>query len=104
MKKLLLVFGCLACAELQVFPQGTVNFNNANLTPTPLVYYGDPQAGGTPLLETNWAAQLYYGTPGTPESSLISVESPPGRFRATLGAGTWRGGTRTLVGFYNHGQ
>jgi hypothetical protein len=88
-------------------PQGTVNFNNLLFWPSPdkLVYLGDPLAGGTPLVGSNYFAQLYYGAPGAPESSLIAVPGPPAAFRNPLTGfpGTWIGGTRTLFDFFNNG-
>src|SRR5262245_4670485 len=52
-------------------------------------------------------AQLYYGTQGTPETSLISVTNPPGYFRlpTTSVPGTWTaGGTRWLIGIGDDGE
>ena len=98
--------GCtLLLGTATVFPQGTVNFNNNGLIagnpPSVLVYL----APGFPLVGTNWVAQLYYGAPGSSEVSLIPVATPPAPFRepTTSLPGTWKGGTRTLIGFYNNG-
>ena len=54
--------------------------------------------GGTPLIGTNWFAQLYYGSD---PATLIPVAGAPTRFRApsTSVPGTWVGVTRTLDGF-----
>ncbi len=58
----------------------------------------DPQ--GSPLVGTNWVAQLYYGTAGAPESSLVPVADAPAPFRVptTPLPGTWQGGSRVLPG------
>src|SRR5262245_6537310 len=105
MKRSLLVLGILSLVSSNALPQGYVNFNNNGLfagnPPSVLVYLGDPAKGGTPLVGTNWLAQLYYGAQGSPESNLIPVESAPAHFRVptTSNPGTWSGGTRDLVGF-----
>jgi hypothetical protein len=78
---------------------GFVNFaNNAQFTTmADRRVYAD-FIGGTPLVGTNWAAQLYYGANA---SALIPVTNPPAFFRppGTIFPGTWVGGNRTLYGF-----
>src|SRR5262245_59037196 len=97
MKRTLLLLGTLALVTSSALSQGTVNFNNNGLIagnpPSVLVYLGDPAEDGTPLVGTNWVAQLYYGAPGTPESALVPVESSPALFRppTTSSPGTWIG-------------
>jgi len=107
MKKLLIV-GLLIMASASAFAQGTVNFNNNGLVNPPLpdnlaVFFGDSTAGGHRLTlgDGAYVAQLYFGAPGAPESSLAAVGSPNANFRAatTTLPGTWSGGTRTLTGF-----
>jgi len=51
----------------------------------------------TPVVGTNFVAQLFYGTN---DFNLIAVTNPPAPFRepSTSSPGTWRGGMRTLVG------
>ena len=92
----------MSLAAVAAFAQGTVSFNNNGLLagnpPSILVLNID----GSPLVGTNWLAQLYYGAPGSPESSFIPVNDAPAHFRlpTTSLPGTWaNGGTRTLVGF-----
>jgi hypothetical protein len=84
----------LECAALA---QGEVVFANNVLTPPPdrLVYNPD---GVTPLVGTNWCAQLYYGAN---EASLNPVTAPPQRFfvGTTTPPGIWSGARRTLDGF-----
>jgi len=82
MKRKASIVFLLLCGVSAALPQGTVNFSNRDLNPSPavLVYLGNPFAGGVPLVGTNWVAQLYYGAPGSPESSLIPVNSPPAAF------------------------
>ena len=103
MKKSFLLFAILGFLAATAFSQGTVNFNNLGLGPSLsfLVYY----ERGVPLVGTNFVAQLYYGHPGSEEGSLIPVASPPAPFReaTTSFPGTWRGGSRSLMGFYNNG-
>jgi hypothetical protein len=75
----------------------TVNFNNNSLFTTTadrLVRAED----GTPLVGTNYVAQLYYGASA---GNLIPVSNAPARFRTmtTTAPGTWVGGIRTLSGF-----
>jgi hypothetical protein len=75
-----------------------VDFNNNRTFTTPgdrLVRDSDMT---TPLVGTNYVAQLYYGADA---SSLQPVTSTPARFRVetTASPGTWSGGNRTLTGF-----
>ncbi|MCI0748723.1 MAG: hypothetical protein L0Y58_25220 [Verrucomicrobia subdivision 3 bacterium] len=86
------VFWAVACCA-----QGTVTFVNSGTFPTiadRLVYDID----GSPLVGTNYVAQLYYGADA---SSLQAHTAAPSRFRlpTTASPGTWSGGTRTLTGF-----
>jgi hypothetical protein len=78
--------------------QGTVNFNN-NVFGTPTSRPVLDYPGGHPLIGTDFVAQLYYGSVGTPATSLTPVGAP-GRFRLALttNPGSWMGGTRTLNG------
>lgn len=97
MKKLYIT-GLLVIASISAFAQGTVNFNNNTLAAgAGLVYLGNPASGGTPLVGTNYVAQLYAGAAGATESSLTAVGAV-GKFRVstTTSPGTWSGGTRTL--------
>jgi hypothetical protein len=101
MKKSFLLFAILGFLVPTAFSQGTVNFNNLGLGPN-LSFLVDYEVG-VPLVGTNFVAQLYYGHPGAEE--LIPVASPPAPFReaTTSFPGTWRGGSRSLMGFYNNG-
>ena len=81
------------------FCQGVVTFANNVLSSPPdrLVRDGN----GTPLVGTQWAAQLYYSTQSA--SSLQAHTAAPNRFRnpGSSLAGTWStttGANRTLVG------
>jgi hypothetical protein len=87
---------CLAAAV--GFSQGLVDFRNHVLPESSdhRIYTFDD----TPLVGTNFVAQLYYGSDVW---TLRPVLSSPARFRnvtpgSTL-AGTWSGGYRTLDGF-----
>jgi hypothetical protein len=97
MKKLIPLAVLLAGAT-GVFAQ-TVDFNNTRTFATTadrLVR----AVGGSPLVGTDYVAQLYYGAVG---GSLNPVTSAPTRFRNLPNtdplAGTWSGATRTLTGF-----
>jgi len=90
---LLLLFGS------PLLGQGVVDFNNNRVFATEanrLVYnfFINP----TPLVGTNYFAQLFYGTDA---ASLQPVTTAPARFRVptTSVPGTWSGGNRTLTGF-----
>jgi hypothetical protein len=87
------------CLGYSVFAQGVVLFSNSDLTDPPDRLVHD--VAGQPLVGTNFLAQLYYGSTGTPESSLSAVASPPRTFRdsTTSAPGTWQGASRTLTGF-----
>ena len=85
-------------AYAQVPPWGQVDFNNHrtfSTTADRIYRFLD----GTSIIGTNYVAQLYYGTNA---ANLIPVTNPPARFRNVPStdplAGTWSGGTRTLVG------
>jgi len=108
MKKLLLS-ALLVIATASAFAQGTVSFQNNQLLagsgpggndPTKLIYFG---SGSNPLTLGNGAyvAQLWYGGPGSTESSLTAGTGAPSNFRVatTQTPGTWSGGTKTLAGF-----
>ena len=85
----------LAVFCIPAFGQGVVNFNNNVLPPPPdrLIRFPD----GTPVVGTNYVAQLYYGA--TPDSLQVHTAAPS-RFRVptTQSPGTWSGGNRTLIG------
>jgi hypothetical protein len=75
-----------------------VDFNNNRVFATTAdrnVYAADRT---TPLVGTNYGAQLYFGTDA---ASLQAVTTAPARFRVptTTSPGTWSGGNRTLTGF-----
>ena len=98
MKRRLLIGAVLLSAAVNGVCQGIVTFANNVLSPPPDRLVRD--INGTPLVGTQFAAQLYYGpTPG----SLQAHTAAPNRFRnpgSTL-AGTWStttGANRTLVG------
>jgi hypothetical protein len=80
--------------------QGTVNFNNGGIafatTADRNVYLGavGTQNGGTLVVGTKFKVQLYVGTD---VNNLLSVNAPFSSFRASAGAGTWSGGSRTLT-------
>jgi hypothetical protein len=83
-----------------VVAQSVVDFNNnrAFVTPADRLVYTISGPNQTPLVGTNYVAQLYYGADAT---SLVPVTSAPARFRlpTTTAPGTWSGGNRTLTGF-----
>ena len=85
------------CLAAVAWARGTVNFNNNVVFMTAgdrLVY----ASTATPLVGTNYVAQLCYGTQSTARDSFVPVASPPARFRepTTSVPGTRVGGTRTL--------
>jgi hypothetical protein len=99
MKHALLIAAVLLGATLNGVSQGIVTFANNVLSSPPdrLVRYWD----GTPLVGTQFAAQLYYSPLSA--SSLAAHTAAPNRFRAAGSslAGTWStttGANRTLVG------
>jgi hypothetical protein len=99
MKKLIPLLALLIGVTSAVAQVGTVTFNNNTLGGTGRpVFMPD---GSTPVVGTNFLAQLYYGAVGTPEASLTAVTTAAARFRPTgvNPPGTWLGGTRTLTGF-----
>ncbi len=76
----------------------TVHFSNSSLAG--FVTDGEVivrAAGGSPLVGTNFVAQLYYGTSPT---DLVADTRAPARFRVptTSAPGTWVGSDRTLSG------
>jgi hypothetical protein len=91
------IIGALLLMKWSVHSQGRVLFANRVLTPPPdrLVYNVD---GVTPLVGSNWCAQLYYGRDA---SSLNPVSAPPRLFYDpnTTPPGIWNGALHTLVGF-----
>jgi hypothetical protein len=95
MKTWLIVALLVFANTLTSFAQGVVNFNNNVLTPPPdrTVYLS---SSGTPVVGTNFVAQLYWSTDGG--TCFTSVTAAPARFRpaGTSPAGTWLGGNRTL--------
>jgi len=96
MKKLLALTS-VVLASSAAFADGSVNFNNKDLTPAPLV----TDASGANLVGTNYKAQLYFGAANATESSLTAVASAAKSFRVatTTLPGTWSGGTATIAGF-----
>ena len=95
MKKLLLAAICLGTA-LSALAQGTLNFQNAIASRT-------TNAAGTgafpPAGSTAWAAGLYWGTPGTAESSLQLLPAASGGVTTTWNAnsaGIYQGGLATF--------
>jgi len=89
----------LTCLAATLRGQATVSFRNNVPFASPgdrLVY----SINGTPLVGTQYVAQLYYGTYGAPAESLVPVAAAPAPFRVatTASPGTWSGGTRTLEG------
>lgn len=98
MKKLIPLLALLVGVS-GALAQGTINFNNSTLTPVKPVFMDQGQT--TPVIGTNFLAQLYYGAVGTPAGSLTAVTTGAARFRpaGVTPEGTWLGGTRTLTGF-----
>lgn len=98
--KRLIPFLVLLAGTAGAFAQGTVFFNNNNLTAPPdrLVRNTD----GTPLLGSDFTApatfvaQLYWSTDGG--TSFTALTTAAARFRpaGVNPAGTWVGGNRTL--------
>ncbi|HYV28294.1 MAG TPA: hypothetical protein VFA77_12220 [Candidatus Eisenbacteria bacterium] len=102
MKRAVLLLAFLSCAARTGFSQGQVSFNNNGIVAGNPDWILVHNVDGSPLIGTNWLAQLYYGAQGSPESSLIPASSSPVSFRlpTTMLPGTWfSGGTRTLMGF-----
>ena len=94
------IFGVLGLANICAFAQ-FVDFNNTRTFSTPADRLVRAVDGTTPLVGTNYVAQLYYGSNA---GSLKPVTSSPVRFRNIPStdplAGTWSGATRTVPGFY----
>lgn len=94
MKKLVLTLTAVAAA-VNIYAQGTVNFNNLS---------GTGVTGGSPVTNiltgarvpsgTTFLAQLYYGAPGASVDSLVSVSNAPIGFASP---GLFVGSTRTLL-------
>jgi len=101
MKKAVLLLAFLTCAAGTGLSQGNVNFNNNGIVVGNPDYMLVHNLDGSPLIGTNWVAQLYYGASGSPENNLIALTNPPAYFRpqTTSYSGTWSGGTRFFVGF-----
>jgi len=95
LKKIALTLALIA-STVSVFAQGTVNFNNGGIvfatTADRNVYL--LQVGGALAVGTTFKAQLYVGTDA---ASLKPISAPISSFRASAGAGTWSGGSRTLT-------
>ena len=93
------IFGILGLANICAFAQ-TVDFNNARTFLTTADRFVRNVDGTTPLVGTNYVAQLYYGSNA---GSLKPVTSNPCRFRNIRStdqlAGTWSGAPRTVPGF-----
>jgi hypothetical protein len=90
---------CLTVVASAMGQGNFVDFSNSRIFSTPadrLVYLD--HVGGTPLVGTNWVAQLYYGAD---PCSLVAHTATPARFRppGTSVPGTWVGGLRSLSGF-----
>jgi len=107
MKKLLPLTMLLAGA-ISGLSQGIVQFQNSAVFTTPdsplgsgrLVYdVGSPlnSITGTPLVGTNWVAELYVGPAGANEASLTPIVASISRFRAstTVNKGKWANTTVT---------
>jgi hypothetical protein len=88
----IVLFVCIATSN--TFGQGVVTFNNNVLTPPPDRLVRD--SCGDPLFGTNYIAQLYYGS--TPDSLVADTQVSRFRPLGSAPAGTWVGGTRTLIG------
>jgi len=96
MKKILALASLLVVSQA-AFADGSVNFNNKDVSPAPLV----TDASGANLVGQNYVAQLYFGAGGAAEGSLTAVATAASKFRVatTTLPGTWSGGTRTITGF-----
>jgi len=89
----------LAVLLLQPAPSSAqwVDFSTTSLPPGPGCDASIQLNDGTPVVGTNWVAQLYYGASA---SSLVAHPAPPVKFRAstTTLPGTFLGGGRELFG------
>jgi len=96
MKKLL-ALASVVVVSTAAFADGSVNFNNKDISPAPLV----TDASGANLVGTNYKAQLYFGAANATAGSLTSVATAAKSFRVatTTLPGTWSGGTATITGF-----
>jgi hypothetical protein len=92
-----LIAAMLIGFDFSVQAQGAVDFRNSVqfVTATDRLVR---DVSGTPLVGTNYLAQLYYGAN---PSSLNPVTDAPAPFRPATHSspGTWTGGTRILWGF-----
>lgn len=97
MRKLIALLA-VSVVTVSALAQGTVNFNNNVWTGTSSRPVFAPD-GVTRLVGTDYVAQLYFGTVGTPAASLQPIGNV-GRFRVvtTASPGTWSGSTITLPG------
>jgi hypothetical protein len=101
--KRLIPFLVLLAGTAGAFAQGTVFFNNNNLTPTTAIpdrlvrnVDGQPLLGSDFASPATFVAQLYWSTDGG--SSFTAHTAAAARFRpaGVNPAGTWVGGNRTL--------
>lgn len=114
MKKTLTVIATIGLA-VSAFAQGTVDFNNKQLswqTGTTAATFGnvptEPDrlvygAGGVRLSGTNWAVALYFAPGVVTNQNALTTAATTGvqrLFRQPTSAyiGTWSGGTATLAG------
>lgn len=90
MRKLIALLAVTVVAA-SALAQGTVDFQNRNFNTTADRLVRNPLPGGAPLVGTDFVAQLWFGTQGTPADSLTAVALAPVRFRAvtTTYPGTW---------------
>src|SRR4051812_21083461 len=97
MNKLLVALLLTFVLASSAHAQAIVNFNNSVSfgTPADRLVYADNF--GTPLVGTQFRAQLYAGTQGTAPADFEAIPtSAPFRAPGTTGPGTWSGGNRTL--------
>jgi hypothetical protein len=89
------VMGLALVSHAQTQQWGQVYFDNRVFWPPRLIW---DHGSGTPLVGTNFIAELFYGTN---MSSMVRLSNAaPARFRpeGTRYPGTWSGGLRMLVG------
>jgi hypothetical protein len=95
MKPSLIIFLFVLISSLPCFGQGSVLFRNTEPQGGDHLVYSD-FVGGTKLVGTNFAAELYYGSDGADVTALVPLPSSVSYFRSPnpSGPGTWSG---TLV-------
>jgi len=104
----LIALATIATTAWSSLGQGTVDFRNETsvlgIANDYMVrdYAGISPSNGTPLVGTNYVAQLYYGPVGSDPNSFAAVAELPAHFRdlATTLPGTWDGGLRTIPAPY----